>query len=163
MESAGLRAEQQRKSERATTVAIPLEVFRSMVFRIEPPPASSRAWTLAISVFGFSWNVATLNLRKVGFWAPATPQRRHSIPVVLTYLETMTNVNPVATLIFFVSASSCIIVANYLSYRMLRQVNSDLPEAKVPQVKSRFLLLMAIGSTLACAWELGFLRSLLDR
>lgn len=46
---------------------------------------------------------------------------------------------------------------------MLRQVNSDLPEAKVPQVKSRFLLLMAIGSTLACAWELGFLRSLLDR
>lgn len=78
----------------------------------------------------------------------------------------MTNVNPVATLILFVSASSCIILANYLSYRMLRKVNSELPESpeiNIPPVKSRFLLLMAIGSMLACAWELGFLRFLLGR
>lgn len=75
----------------------------------------------------------------------------------------MTNVNPVATLIFFLSASSCIILANYLSYRMLRKVNSELSEPKIPQVKSRFLLLMTVGSMLACAWELGFLRFLFDR
>lgn len=77
----------------------------------------------------------------------------------------MNNVNPVATLILYVSASSCIILANYLSYRMLREVNSEFsePEINVPQVKKRFLLLMTIGSVLACAWELGFLRFLLDR
>lgn len=75
----------------------------------------------------------------------------------------MTNVNPVATLIFFVSALSCIVLANYLSYRMLRRVNSDVPERRIPSVKGRFLLLMAIASMLACAWELGFLRFLLEK
>lgn len=75
----------------------------------------------------------------------------------------MTNVNPVATLIFFVSAVSCIILANYLSYRMLQRVDSDLPEPRIPRVKGRFLLLMTIASVLACAWELGFLRFLINR
>lgn len=94
----------------------------------------------------------------------------------------MTDVNPIATLIFFISVLSCIILANYLSYRMLRNVSSELPENKraghswfyfdkdftiarrgrrsyrwtIPQVKSRFLFAMAIASALACAWELGF-------
>jgi len=38
----------------------------------------------------------------------------------------MTDVN-LGTLIFFVSALSCIILANYSYYRILRQVNSSLP------------------------------------
>ncbi|HKF52488.1 MAG TPA: hypothetical protein VKB26_09265 [Candidatus Acidoferrales bacterium] len=41
----------------------------------------------------------------------------------------MTDVN-LGTLIFFVSALSCIILANYLSYRILQQVNSGLPGNK---------------------------------
>ena len=75
----------------------------------------------------------------------------------------MTNVNPVATLIFFASASSCIALASYLSYRMFQRVDSDLPEPRIPRVKGRFLLLMAVASTLVCAWELGFLRVLLEK
>jgi hypothetical protein len=97
----------------------------------------------------------------------------------------MTDVNLIATLIFFASALSCIILANYLSYRILRQVNAELPEnkrmeplsfsldknLKIPRVGRRlyraviahvgfrFLLAMAVASALACAWELGFLRS----
>lgn len=103
----------------------------------------------------------------------------------------MTDVNLIATLIFFVSALSCIILANYLSYRMLREANSALPDNKttrtswldrekhrdkqrdrdlkltrrnrrlyrlgILRVGFRSLLIMAIASTLACAWELGFL------
>lgn len=94
----------------------------------------------------------------------------------------MTDVNLAATLIFFVSALSCIILANYLSYRMLREANSALPQDKtartlwfdrdkdpklsrrgrrlyrlgILRVGFRSLLIMAIASTLACAWELGF-------
>lgn len=83
--------------------------------------------------------------------------------IVLPWLARMSNVNPVATVIFFVSALSCIVLSNYLSFRMLRRVNSDLPEPRIPRVKGRLLLLMAIASGLACAWELGFLRFLLDR
>jgi hypothetical protein len=96
----------------------------------------------------------------------------------------MTDVNLTATWIFFASASSCIILANYLSYRILRQVNSDFPEDKrieplsfsldkdlrvarvgrrvyrtvIAHVGLRLLFAMAIASVLACAWELGFLR-----
>jgi hypothetical protein len=113
----------------------------------------------------------------------------------------MTNVNWAATLILFISALSCIFLANYSSYKMLRKVNSDLPasvrstrswfdsnadsaddpaarsnknpksarrarrflRAGIPRVKSRALLLMAIGSALACAWQLGFFDFLLSK
>lgn len=94
----------------------------------------------------------------------------------------MTDVNPIATLIFFVSALSCIILANYLSYTILRNVNSELPHNQktahswpflewdariirvsrrfyrsgISQVRSPFLFMMAVASALACAWELGF-------
>jgi hypothetical protein len=94
----------------------------------------------------------------------------------------MTDVNPIATLIFFVPALSCIILANYLSYTILRKVNAELPQNQktahswvsldwdpriarvsrrfyrsgIPQVRSRFLFMMAVASALACAWELGF-------
>jgi hypothetical protein len=94
----------------------------------------------------------------------------------------MADVNPIATLIFFVSALSCIILANYLSYTILRKVNSELPHNQktahpwfswdwdpriirvsrrfyrsgISQVRSRFLFMMAVASALACAWELGF-------
>jgi len=97
----------------------------------------------------------------------------------------MTDVN-LGTLIFFVSALSCIIIANYLYYGILRQVNSGLPGNKttgplwfsfgegtkndpkiarrgrriylagIRHVGWRGLLYMAIASALACAWELGF-------
>ena len=95
----------------------------------------------------------------------------------------MADVSPIATLIFFVSALTCIVLANSLSYMMLRKVNSELPEslrtghfwfsldkhpkltrrgrrfylAGIHRVRSRFLFAMAIASALACAWELGFL------
>lgn len=107
----------------------------------------------------------------------------------------MNNVNLAATLILFLSALSCIFVANYSSYKMLRRVNSELPEsvraggfwfdftrnsgdaneaksaprtrrfrrAGVSRVKSRALLLMAIASSLACAWQLGFFDFLLSK
>lgn len=94
----------------------------------------------------------------------------------------MTDVNPIATLIFFVPAFSCIILANYLSYTILRNVNAGLPEHQktghswvsldwdlrivrvsrrfyrsgISQVRSPFLFMMALASALACAWELGF-------
>jgi hypothetical protein len=96
----------------------------------------------------------------------------------------MADVNLIATLIFFASALSCIVLANYLSYRILRQVNSELPESKrmdpfgfsldkdpkiarvgrrlyrsvIAHVGFGFLFAMAIASALACAWELGFFR-----
>jgi hypothetical protein len=111
----------------------------------------------------------------------------------------MTNVNLAATLILFISALSCIFLANYSSYKMLRKVNSELPasvrdkrsrfdsnadsdddsrstkgpkstrrarrllRAGIPRVKSRILLLMAVVSSLACAWQLGFFDFLLSR
>jgi hypothetical protein len=113
----------------------------------------------------------------------------------------MSNVNWAATLILFISALSCIFLANYWSYKMLRKVNSELPanvrsggfwfefdsdpnknggnvansdpksarrarrfrRAGIPPVKSRVLLLMAVASSLACAWQLGFFDFLLGK
>lgn len=94
----------------------------------------------------------------------------------------MTDVNPMATLILIVSALSCVILANYLSYAILRNVNAELRQHQktghswvsldwdlriarvnrrfyrsgISQVRGRFLLMMAVASALACAWELGF-------
>jgi hypothetical protein len=101
----------------------------------------------------------------------------------------MTDVNPIITLIFFVSGLSCMILANYLSYTILRNVNAELPEHQkaghssvsldwdlriarvnrrlyrlgIFQVRGRFLFMMAVASALACAWELGFFDSLHSR
>jgi hypothetical protein len=94
----------------------------------------------------------------------------------------MTDVNPMATLILIISALSCVTLANYLSYTILRNVNAELRahqkagrswvsldwdltiarvsrrfyRSGISQVRSRFLLMMAVVSALACAWELGF-------
>ncbi len=96
----------------------------------------------------------------------------------------MSDVSLIATLIFFASAVSCIALAGFLSHVMLRRVSVELPgslrrdyfqsslerSAKVARrnhriyvtatrrVHLRFLIAMSIASTLACAWELGFLR-----
>ncbi len=96
----------------------------------------------------------------------------------------MSDVSLIAALIFFVFAVSCIVLAGFLSHVMLRRVNVELPgslrrgyfrssferNAKVARrnrriyvaatrrVHLRFLIAMSIASTLACAWELGFLR-----
>ena len=94
----------------------------------------------------------------------------------------MSDVSPIATLLFFVSALSCISLANYLSYTILRQANAELPQGRksahsrvsldwdlriarvnrrfyrsgISQVRSPFLFAMAVASALACAWEMGF-------
>ena len=97
--------------------------------------------------------------------------------------RSVTNLNPIAASIFFVSALSCIILANSLSYRMLAKIKSEFPESEsidyfrsdfdagvkvarerrrrhwgIRRVGFRFLFAMAVASTLACAWELGFFR-----
>lgn len=96
----------------------------------------------------------------------------------------MSDVSLIATLLFFASAVSCIVLAAFLSHVMLRRVSVDLPgtvrrdyfrsslkinakaarrnrriyAAATRRVHPRFLILISIASTLACAWELGFLR-----
>lgn len=96
----------------------------------------------------------------------------------------MGDVSLIATLIFFVSAFSCIFLAGFLSHMMLRRVNAELPESlrsgyfpssletnaklrrrgrRIYVAGSRrvglwFLFVMCLASTLACAWELGFFR-----
>lgn len=93
----------------------------------------------------------------------------------------MSDVSLIATLLFFASAVSCIVLAGFLSHVMLRRVSVELPgslrrdyfrsseknakaarrnrriyAAATRRVRPRFLILISIASTIACAWELGF-------
>lgn len=96
----------------------------------------------------------------------------------------MGDLNLIATLICFVSALFCTLLAGFLSHMILRRVNAELPVslrsgdfrsalekdarlarrnrriyvAAIRRVDLRLLFVMGVASALACAWELGFFR-----